>query len=341
MPMTSPRAPLPDDPRLLPPHPSASARFASDFGTRALLTVDVEEEFDWNAPFRREGYTLDHVEELARFQSFCEGIGARPVYMVDWPIANHPRAAEIIGDAARRGMAEIGTQLHAWVNPPFEEALNERNSFAGNLPGELERAKFHALRGRVEAAFGSPPIAYRAGRYGLGPRTADMLREAGVSIDSSVRSLFDYSAAGGPDFSDFPAHPYWLDPARTLLELPVTSVYRGVLRSQGRRVQRIQRFIPNFFAAFSRFRLLERIALTPEGVTANEAMRGIDQALDDGLPVLVISFHSPSLRPGCTPYVKSESEVAALYDWFRRIYAHLAARGVTSTSLAEIAASAS
>ncbi len=333
--MTPPRAP-----QLRAPQPGARAHFPGDFGTKVLLTVDVEEEFDWNAPFQREGHTLEHVEELERFQGFCEAIGAMPVYMIDWPIANDPRAARIIADAAQRGAAEIGTQLHAWVNPPFEEALSQRNSFAGNLPRELERAKFHALRDRIEHAFGSAPVAYRAGRYGLGPETADMLREAGIRIDSSVRSLFDYSHDGGPDFSNFPAYPYWLDEGRTLLELPVTSVYRGILRTHGHRVQRMQRFIPNFFAALPRFRLLERIALTPEGVTATEAMRGIDQALGDGLPVLVISFHSPSLRPGCTPYVKSESEVAALYDWFARVYAHLAARGVAGTSLAEIIAAA-
>lgn len=326
--------------RLAPPPPSALARFAEDFGPRVLLTVDVEEEFDWNAPFRREGHTLHHIETLARFQTLCEEIGASPLYMVDWPVANDPRAAEIIGDALRRGRAEIGAQLHAWVNPPFEEALSERNSFAGNLPPALERAKFLALQERIEQAFGAPPIAYRAGRYGLGPATAAMLREAGVRVDSSVRTLFDYSREGGPDFSDFPARPYWLDAERTLLELPVTSVYRGALRAQGRHLHRLQRFIPNAFAAFSRFSLLERIALTPEGVRPDEAVRGIDRALADGLPVLVLSFHSPSLAPGFTPYVRTAQEAVALHDWFRQIYAHLSARAVASARLADILAAA-
>ena len=43
-----------------------------------LLTVDTEEEFDWNAPFGRSGYGREHVSQLARFQRFCEEIGALP-----------------------------------------------------------------------------------------------------------------------------------------------------------------------------------------------------------------------------------------------------------------------
>lgn len=94
-----------------PPFGSA-ATFAPEFGQRVLLTVDTEEEFDWRAPFQREGYGLSHIGQILRFQQFCETIGAHPVYLVDWPIANCAQAVEIISDAMRRGMAEVGMQLH-------------------------------------------------------------------------------------------------------------------------------------------------------------------------------------------------------------------------------------
>jgi hypothetical protein len=32
----------------------------------------------------------------------------------------------------------------------------------------------------------------------------------------------------------------------------------------------------------------------------------------------VLSFHSPSLQPGCTPYVRSEAQLERLYDVLRR-----------------------
>lgn len=321
---------------LEPPSPGSHARFSGEFGQRVLLTVDVEEEFDWSAAFSRDRHRLDHIAELTRFQSFCEEIGAHPVYMVDWPVVQDPRAVEIIGGALKRGRADLGMQLHSWVNPPFEEELSEANSFAGNLPAELEAAKFAALRTAVEDAFGTAPLIYRAGRYGLGQNTADILTSAGITLDSSVRALFDYSPENGPDFTHHPVAPYWANAERTLLELPLTSVYWGVLRELGRQIHRAQRHVPNFLGGLSRTGLLERIALTPEGVTTEEALRGIDIALDSGLPLLVLSFHSPSLAPGNTPYARTPDEVARIYDWLRAVFAYFDMRGVRSAGIADI-----
>lgn len=321
----------------VPPVGSVAA-FAPGFGQRVLLTVDTEEEFDWNGPFQREGHGLSHVAAIPRFQGFCESLGVCPVYLVDWPIVTDAYAVEIIGDAVRRGVAEVGVQLHPWVNPPFEEDICGRNSFAGNLPRRLEAVKFMALRDAIEAAFGSTPLIYRAGRYGLGQYTAELLESAGIRIDTSVRTLFDYSWQDGPDYSHHPAKPYWVDDAQKLLELPVTSVYSGGLRRFGPSLHRAQRNMPTFFSGFSRLNLLERIALTPEGVTTEEALRGIDIALKSGLPVLVLSFHSPSLAPGHTPYAPNVEAVEALYHWFSVVYGDLARRGVQSTTVREIIA---
>ena len=82
--------------------------------------------------------------------------------------------------------------------------------------------------------------------------------------------------------------------------------------------------------------MLERIPLTPEGVSVDEAVRGIDIALDDGLPLLVFSFHSPSLRPGHTPYVRNEADLDGLYDWWRRVFAYLELRGVRPGTVREV-----
>ena len=318
------------------PPRAAIARFAPSFGQRFLLTVDTEEEFDWNEPLTRERHGLAHVAQLARFQAFCESEGVVPVYLVDWPIAQSSQAAEILRGPAAAGKAEIGIQLHPWVNPPFDEEMTPRNSFAGNLPCEVEQAKFRALRDAIEERFGVPPRIYRAGRYGIGPNTAAMLAECGIAIDTSVRTHFDYSEAGGPDFRHHPLSPYWLDDARTLLELPLTTVYWGLLRRQGGWLYPALSRSPALRSLLARAAMLERIPLTPEGVTVKEAIHGIDIALDDGLPLLVLSFHSPSLESGHTPYVRDERGVEALYDWWRRVFAYLGQRNVAPTSVSGI-----
>lgn len=314
----------------------AKARFKPGFGQRFMITIDTEEEFDWNLPLGRDTYSLDHVPRLARFQEFCEGHGVVPVWLIDWPVANSRMAAEILQPALLAGKAEVGVQLHPWVNPPYTEDLTATNSYSGNLPPELEEAKFTALRDAIEERFGLAPLIYRAGRYGVGPSSAAMLARHGIAVDTSVRPLFDYSSAGGPNYRGFPLEPYWLDDQQTLLELPLTTVYWGMLRRQGDAIfPRLWR-MPQLRGVLARLGLLERIPLTPEGVSVDEAIRGIDIAIDDGLPLLVFSFHSPSLRPGNTPYVRDDHDVDALYDWWRAIMAYLDRRGIAPASLADV-----
>lgn len=321
------------------PASSAMARFRPGTGQRFLLTIDTEEEFDWTKPFGLTEHRVDTIPRLRKFQQFCEGYGICPVYLVDYPIASSPIAAEVLGEALADGRAEIGIQLHPWVNPPHDEVVNEYNSFASNLPYELERAKLLRLRDKIIENFGQVPRIYRAGRYGTGPHTAKILREAGVAIDTSARARFDYSDTGGPNYRDLPLHPWWVGETGSLLELPLTSVFWGPLRKYGPWLYPTLWRFPRLRGALSRLGLLERIPLTPEGVTAEEALRALDVAVDDGLPVLILSFHSPSLYPGFTPYVRDEHDLDDLYEWWRHVFDNLIGRGVRPTSVREIMAS--
>src|SRR5690606_39365096 len=49
--------------------------------------------------------------------------GIRTAYMVDYPIADSPAAVEILRGFLEAGECSIGTQLHPWVNPPFDEEI--------------------------------------------------------------------------------------------------------------------------------------------------------------------------------------------------------------------------
>lgn len=322
------------------PGPDHMVRFARSFGPRFLVTVDTEEEFDWTKPFDRFGHGLSHVPWLGRFQAFCESWGVAPVYLIDYPVACDARMIDLIGTAVASGRAEVGVQLHPWVNPPHEEAITLANSYAGNLPAELERAKFTALRDTIAKTFGTAPRIYRAGRYGVGPHTAQILADAGIAIDSSVRAGFDYAGDLGPNFRDHPARPWWIDRAAGLIELPLTTVWCGALRRWGGAIYHRLWRIPRLRGVLARLRLVERVPLTPEGVDIAAALRAIDAALADRLPVLVFSFHSPSLMVGHTPYVRDEAALDALYDWWRAVFAHLRMRGVMPASVADIAAAA-
>ena len=311
-----------------PPGAPDFVRFDEDFGQRFLVTIDTEEEFDWGAPLDPAKHSLRSVPAFASFQQFCEHNGVVPIYLMDHAVATAPDTAAVLRDAFVAGRAEAGIHLHPWLNPPMEEEISEFNSFAGNLPAKLEHAKFGLLLDTIVDRFDTRPVIYRAGRYGVGPNSAAMLQAEDIAIDTSVRALFDYSQTGGPNFRDHPLRPYWLDRAGGLMEIPVTSVFWGPLRPAGRWLYPRLWRAPRLRGLLARLGLLERIPLTPEGISADEAIRAIDIALDDGLPLLVFSFHSPSLAPGNTPYVRSAEDLDAFYDWWRAVLAHLRRRGV-------------
>lgn len=322
------------------PGPGAQVQWRAGTPQRFILTVDTEEEFDWSKPLKRTGHSLETVPRLRKFQQFCESHGVVPVYLIDYPIATSGLAAEILRDAVAAGRAEVGVQLHPWVSPPHDEEVTPRNSYAGNLPPELERAKLLHLRDAIEKNLGAAPLIYRAGRYGVGPNTAAFLREAGIAIDTSVRPGFDYRAGHGPDFTAFPLQPWWIGEGGGLMELPLTTVFAGALRPAGPGLYPLVSAIPRATSLLARLGLLERIPLTPEGTTIREALRAIDLAVAADLPILVFSFHSPSLSPGYTPYVRADQQLDDFYEWWRLAFTRLAERGVSPTSVREVIASA-
>lgn len=309
---------------------------------RFWVTIDTEEDFDWAVPFARTGYRLDSVPALAECQSYFERAAVQPIYLVDWPIVADDRAVGILGAAQDGGRCEIGAQLHPWVTPPHDEDVNERNSYTGNLPAALQRAKMTALRDAIRDRFGRAPTVYRAGRYGLGLDTAAMLAELGFRCDTSVRSGFDYRAGHGPDYRAAPLRPWWIRTGQgAVLEIPVTTVFGGLLGGAGPSVyHRVARGGTHAGAALARLGLVERIALTPEGIPAERACKAIDIAIEARLPVLNFSFHSPSLQPGNTPYVRSVADLELFYRWWDVVLDHLARRGVEATTAAEIMAMA-
>lgn len=330
-------APHPDDLRT-PPADSALIAFPESFGTRFMLVIDTEEEFDWNAPFSRDSRSVTISAAMDRAQRYFSGAGVRPLWVTDYPVIDDPRAGAMLAGWRAEGRADIGAHCHPWVNPPHVEDVNELNSFAGNLPEEVERAKLTALRDRIAAVTGNAPVAFRAGRYGVGPQTGRILRDLGFRVDTSVRSRFDYRPQHGPDFRTLPLMPWRAGPDRALIELPLSTAYVGPLARWGGALQPAAERLPTMAGALARTRLFRRIPLTPEGVTPREAIAAVDRLIRDGLRLLMFSFHSPTLAPGNTPYVRSDGDLRAFYRWWDIVLAHLARRGIAPASLDQVLA---
>jgi hypothetical protein len=329
------------DSLLTPPAPEDRVAFRAGFGPRFLLVVDTEEEFDWNAPFSRASTSVTLFDEMARGQAWFAAAGIRPVYVTDWPVLESAPAAAMLAQWVADGAAEVGAHLHPWVNPPHHEAVNAANSYVGSLPEALEREKLAVLRDGIAARIGVAPRVYRAGRYGVGPNSGRLLKALGFRVDTSIRSRFDYAGQHGPDFTGMPLHPWWAGPDRALMELPLSTAFTGLLRGAGERLFRAGQAMGPFGGALARAGLLSRVPLTPEGVPASEAIRAIDALLEEGVPILNFSFHSPTLGIGHTPYVRDAEDLRQFYAWWDRVVNHLTRRGVQPAAIDAILAAAS
>jgi len=289
-----------------------------------LTVVDTEEEFEWGGEFDRGATGVTAIRRLPEFQSVCNEWGVHPTYVVDYPVADKPEAYSVIRRFLDRGEAAIGAHLHPWVNPPAEEEVCDRNSFPGNLPPDLEMRKIRVLSDRIEDTLGVRPRVYKAGRYGLGPQTLASLAGAGFLCDLSVHPGADLRLSGGPDYSRFGPEPFWTGPRGQILELPVTSGYRGALWRFSRPLNRVARTpllrrLP-IRGALSRSGLLERLRLSPEGMGLAEHRRLAETLLRRGERVFTFSFHSTSLEPGCTSYVRNEKEQRRFLESCRQFF---------------------
>jgi hypothetical protein len=269
------------------------------------------------------------MAQIARLQSLFDRHGVRPVYMIDHAIASQPQGFGSLLEIVAGGRCEIGAHLHPWINPPVTEEISTRNSYPFNLPRGLESEKLKVLGAEIEANLGVRPKSYKAGRYGIGAATPGILIEQGFLVDLSVVPTRDYTSDGGPDFRSFAsAKPFWLDPEHKLLELPFTTGFIGTLSRRGNKLFQLMNskngrrlHLPGIFA---RLGLINRVYLTPEGVTVREAKALTRHLLANGERIFTMAFHSTSLTPGSTPYVGNDAQLAAFYRWLDEYFTFFA-----------------
>jgi hypothetical protein len=113
------------------------------------VVVDTEEEFDWSAPFARSNTAVSGINGLLLGHTLFRRYGIVPAYLLDYPVASDRRAVDALGPWLEDGSCLVGAQLHTWVTPPFEEVVCPFNTYANNLPPELERCVV-VLRSRPE-----------------------------------------------------------------------------------------------------------------------------------------------------------------------------------------------
>ena len=225
------------------------------------------------------------------------------------------------------GRGEIGAHLHPWNTPPLTEAFVPRNSMTSNLPAALQLAKIRRLTGALEEAFEFSPRAFRAGRYGLGRDTVGALLCSGYHVDSSVSPFINLEGMdAGPNFVGAPLNVYRLgeggdvrrpDPNGELIEVPLSYGFSRGPFSVWDPTRRLLERAPfrwlRLAGLAARTGVLKRIALCPELASVGDMLTLSRRLLEHGVRHLHVSWHSPTLKPGLSPFAATAADVTRLY----------------------------
>ncbi len=292
--------------------------------TKVFITIDTEED-NWG-DYKATVATVENILALPQLQSLFNEYGAVPTYLVNYPVARQQQSVEVLSSFLKEGVCEIGAHCHPWNTPPVEEELNARNSMMCNLDYELLIRKMNCLHKTIEDNFHIKPVVFRAGRWALNEDVARCLSELGYLVDSSMSPFVDWSDNFGPNFRDSSTHPFYFkadnicqhDKVGELLEVPPTI---GFYQSNFRLCDKVVHTISN--SVLSRLRLLgilDRLQLlnfhwlSPELSSGKEMIKLSKHFVKSGHNYLNMSFHSTSLLPGKSPFVRNERELILFLD---------------------------
>jgi hypothetical protein len=234
---------------------------------------------------------------------------AKPTYLLSPEVLRDSRSIETL--ASLDGDAELGTHLHGEFAEPGAFEPDVTAAFQRDYSKEIELEKLQSLTQLFRGAFGHSPTSFRAGRFGIGRNSLELLQSLGYAVDSSVTPHKDWSRAraSGLSFQSAPTQPYWpvlsspeiAGPKSSLLEVPVT-------------------IRPSFFSCFpiiggwveprwlrpTRTSVAELIQIARDEIL--EA-----QAEDPDRPVVMNTmFHNVEIIPNISPYARNEDEAAAI-----------------------------
>ncbi|HUL48594.1 MAG TPA: hypothetical protein VLT79_01125 [Gemmatimonadales bacterium] len=288
-----------------------------------VVSIDTEED-NWDPA--RSGITVENIRELPRLDRFFERLGIRGTYLTTYQVVTTPWARDLLAGLAASDRAEVGGHLHPWNTPPLREPLIPRNTMTKNLPATLQLEKLATLTDALTANLGAAPVSFRAGRYGVGPETLAALVRCGYEVDSSVTPHVSWEEYDdGPSFLAAPDSVYRLDTtdvlrpsaAGPLVEVPISCGFSRGPWSLWAPIDRAVRSPVlrglHITGALARLGVVQRIMLSPELQSVAEMVALGRQIVAEGLDLLHVTWHSPSLRPGLSPFSLRDADVEALY----------------------------
>jgi hypothetical protein len=303
--------------------------------TLFALTVDTEEEWDWDSGWPTTRPSVANIRRLPRLQELCARLGVATTYFANWAVLDDPEARAILLDLAARDGVEVGMHIHPWNTPPLVGGgpVRARDTFLHNLPRDLALAKLARLYERF-LEHGLRPTSFRGGRYSSGATCQGFLRDRGFRADASVVPYTTWADDGAPDFRARGPEPIRLPPRHDgdppLWELPLTLGFtrrpaqlwrRGFELVEGTWLRKLR---PIGIA--DRLGVVRRVWLNFEDPAGQRMLPFLGRLRRERPPFICFTLHSSSLLAGGSPYTRTRSDEDRLLGRIEATFATLADR---------------
>ena len=296
-----------------------------------LITVDTEGDNLW-AWRNGSEITTENANYVPRFQALCETFGFKPVYLINYEMAQNKAWMKYVVDKHNDGLCEVGLHIHAWNTPPFYNLENNcgGNPYITEYPRDVISEKIKVTKCMLEDALGDKIVSHRSGRWALNEEYLDALAEHGIEVDCTVTPGLDLSKIPGcsrncgNDYSKEPRKPYYIHPK--ILEVPMTT--------------RSKRLVP-----WGSFKHRLRCFVKKEDLWLRPITKSLEQLIyltslvenEGQSDYLEFMLHSSELMPGGSPYFKTSADVEVLYDVLEKYFRCVAERGYVGQTLSAYA----
>lgn len=320
---------------------------------KLLITIDTEGDNAWAKKGHEQ--STRNARFLPRFQEFCERFGSKPTYLATYEMAKDDFFVEFARDALRRDVCEVGLHPHPWNSPPLQKLTFDdvrTQPYMIEYPQSVVRDKVRVLTELLSERLETRLRSHRAGRWAFDAMYAKVLREYGVQIDCSVTPFkrWDWAAqrCGAPlrvippDYSEFPAEPYFLDPDdisrpgnTSMLEIPMT-----IIANHGKLLASVYSSVPGSMQRVIRGVFGQPVIWFRPSRRRNrrEMIRVAEHCFAQNTGYIMFMLHSSELMPGGSPSFPDEASIERLYEdmesVFRWVYDQ-GARGATCSEYYE------
>ncbi|MFC1524390.1 polysaccharide deacetylase family protein [Thermodesulfobacteriota bacterium] len=286
---------------------------------KLYITIDTEED-NWDG-YAPTDNPVNNILALPKLQRLFDQFGAVPTYLVSYPVVTNDVSFDVLKEIMSSGRCELGAHCHPWNTPPFLEKISVSNSMLCNLSADLIEKKISILHQEIVNRFGVTPKSFRSGRWAFNGKVAQALINNGYKIDTSITPFTNWGKYAGPDFSRASAEAYSFDSSNIftarddglLLEIPPTV---GFLQKHQKTCAGIRNWIIDngidryrLLGVLDKFKMVNYRWLSPELNDGPGMISLAKSFIRNGHRFLNMSFHSTTLLPGCTPFVKSEDDL--------------------------------